>query len=160
MSLSLLLRLALLALLSFPFRFLLNEELLLALASLLFFGTLLRRTAPALGEVLEARLEEVGSAFGTLLHLRLLTLRSLLAVATRLCHLWFSFLPPFLGLLTLSVGPLLPSSPLPLLHSLLTALRRREEAELAAQLHSLILLVAFHRRRLAALSTLAGGAHN
>lgn len=157
MSLSLLFRFLLLLLLFFPLRFALNEELLLASASLLFFGALLQRTGPALGSLLGERLEEVGAAFGNLLSLRLLTLRSLLALATRLCRLWFSLLPPLLGLLTLALALPPPSPTPPLLHSLLTALRLREEAELATQLNLLVLLATTHRRRLASLLALADG---
>lgn len=124
---------------------LLNEELLLLLASTLFFGSVFYRLRPSVAAWMVAQADELYGSLGILLELRLLRLAALLGLVRRLVAL-----DRFLDRFLLGLFPLFRTLPaggfLPLLGSL-----RRDLEALPAFLDRLA-----QRRRLRVLAGLLG----
>mgnify|MGYP001262148929 CR=1 FL=1 len=123
----------------------LNEELLLLLASTLFFGTVFSQLRGSAASWLEAQADELYGSLGALLELRLLRLAALLGLGRRLLGS-----VRFLDRLLLSLVPLFYPLPAGGFLPLLGSLRRDLEA-----LPSLLDRLA-QRRRLRALAVLFG----
>lgn len=123
----------------------LSEELLLAIASTLFFGAVFGRLRPSVARWLASQADELRGLLGSLLELRLLRLGALLGLGRRLLALVGALDRLLPALAPLFVRPF-PPSPLlplaPLVRELVTASASLDRATRLGRLRLLAALLA------------------